>query len=630
VSAPEVITLDWETFPITSRPQYPPDPVGLAIRWPGDPPFYMAFGHQGGNTCERGHVKAMLAKVWNSDLPVLFHHAKFDLAVCEEKFGMAPMPWARVHDTMFLSYLCDPHARSLGLKELADDILAWPPEERDELAEWVWEHRAELQRLAPLNGNVTRKGVGKWIWAAPAEMVGTYAVGDVARTWALFEHLWPIVQENGMGVAYDRERRLLPILMENERIGMRVDMEGLGQASATYGAALIHAEVWLRNQLHASGLNFDADADVASVLLSTGVVPAENWTMTSGGKSGKQQLSMAKDALRPEMFSGRADGLRIASVLGYRNRLVTCLNMFIDPWLEQAELNHGYITTSWNQVRNAGGGGTRTGRPSTDHHNFLNISKSFDGRDDGYVHPYDLDVPPLPLCRQFVLPDPGDVFLHRDFDGQELRVFAEVEQGALWAQYQANPALDPHAFIGTELMRVAGREIERTKVKVMNFQSLYGGGIPALQKALRCSVVDAKQLKAFHDKALPGRKLVNEEIKRLCLRGLPIRTLGGRLYFPEEPGPDGRSKIYKLINYWVQGSAADLTKEALIDWHDVPWRRARFLVTVYDEINVSAPVEQAAAEMALLREVMERDRLSVPMRSSGKQGPSWGELIKCE
>jgi hypothetical protein len=62
--------------------------------------------------------------------------------------------------------------------------------------------------------------------------------------------------------------------------------------------------------------------------------------------------------------------------LGYRNRLKTCLDMFMRPWLEQASNYGGYITTNWNQVRGAGGG-TRTGRPSTNEHNFLNISKDF-------------------------------------------------------------------------------------------------------------------------------------------------------------------------------------------------------------------------------------------------------------
>lgn len=620
MATPDCIVVDFETKPIRQRPDYPPEPVGVAIQRPGLEPFYMAWGHPTENNCNRNDAAYQLRHVWDSGLPVLCHHAKFDLAVAYERFGdpegINKLPWRRVHDTMFLAFLCDPHARSLGLKELAEDLLGEPPTEQNELNDWIWSHRQQLEQS--YGGKVNKRKLGEWIWAAPGDLVGRYACGDVRRTGALFQHLYPIVEREGMLPAYDRERQLMPILMENERVGMRADVAGLERDIEVLGDHLVYAEMWLREELNARTLNFDADDDVAAILQQRGIVT--EWQTTKTGK-----LSVAKDNLLPEHFNDP----RIASALGYRNRLKTCLEMFMKPWHAQASQMGGYITTNWNQTRGTGQhGGTRTGRPSTNEHNFLNISKDFEGpgRDDGYVHPEFLGVAHLPLCRKYILPDEGDEFLHRDFSGQELRVFAHGEQGDLWNKYQENAALDPHAFIGAELMRVAGREIERTKVKVLNFQSLYGGGVPALQKKLRCSYAEGKELKRFHDKALPGRVMLNEEIKRIVNRGDPIRTWGGRLYWPEAPGEDGRSKIYKLINYWVQGGAADLTKQALIDWYAVKDRAARFLVTVYDELNISGQYER---DMPVLKEAMERERLTVPMVSDGKRGPTWGDLKKC-
>jgi DNA polymerase I-like protein with 3'-5' exonuclease and polymerase domains len=63
-----------------------------------------------------------------------------------------------------------------------------------------------------------------------------------------------------------------------------------------------------------------------------------------------------------------------------------------------------------------------------------------------------------------------------------------------------------------------------------------------------------------------------------------------------------QSYEYKLINYEVQGSAADLTKEALIQWNRSKEAGCRFLVTVYDEINLSAVTEERERHMTLLRE----------------------------
>jgi DNA polymerase I-like protein with 3'-5' exonuclease and polymerase domains len=123
---------------------------------------------------------------------------------------------------------------------------------------------------------------------------------------------------------------------------------------------------------------------------------------------------------------------------------------------------------------------------------------------------------------------------------------------------------------------------------------------------------------------------VVEEIERVARCGDPIRTWGGRLYFPERPGADGRSKIYKLINYLVQGSSADVTKQAIIDWSKARNIHDRFLVTVYDEINICAPSGAYADDsMQRLKEVMEAPRFTVPMRTSGKRGVTWGDAVKC-
>lgn len=633
------ITIDFETLPIGSRPlHYPPKPVGVAIKWPGQPARYWAWGHPTNNNCAEWEGIGALNQAWHSAQPLLFHNSKFDVAVACEKLNLISRRWDDYHDTLFLAYLADPHASSLGLKELAEDLLDWPPQERDAVQDWIIANQREIiathgnwnpidTKTGKPKPNITPKTAGAYIGFAPGDLVAPYACGDVDRTAALFDFLYPAIVEHGMQYAYATERELMPILMANEREGMRADVDGLWDDIGEYRGDFDKAEDWLRRELHASGLNFDADDDVGALLLQRGIVPEENWTATKGGK-----LSVSKDNLRPEHFTG-PNGAQIASVLGYRNRLKTCLSMFMEPWFDQAEINKGYITTNWNQTRNPKDGGTRSGRPSTNHHNFLNISKDFETkRDDGYEHPAFLKVRNLPLCRKYILPDPGEVFCHRDFDGQEMRVFAHGEQGALWQQYQENTALDPHEFVGDEFMRVAGREFDRTKVKTLNFQGLYGGGIPALQKKLRCSATEAKELKHFHNQALPGRKILDEEMKKLARRGLPIRTWGGRLYLVEPSRViDGRMRdmAYKLLNYFCQGGAADITKRALIDWHNHPKRLARFLVTVYDEINMSAAEADKVRQMEILRESMEAPRLSVPMLSSGKWGPTWGDLTKC-
>jgi DNA polymerase I-like protein with 3'-5' exonuclease and polymerase domains len=620
------IVIDFEGHAIRQRPAYPPEPTGVAI-WdmaqPESAAYYLAWGHPTGNNCQKIEAVSQLEAIIASGPPLLFHHAKFDLALCYERLKLPRVAWERVHDTMFLAYLYNPHARRLDLKGLAEDLLGDPPEERDEVHAWIWDHRAQLRETYGLQ-IASRSGLGAHIAFTPGEICGRYAIGDVLRTGRLFNALLPAVEADGMLAAYDRERQLLPILMENEEQGIRVDMEELQADIVAYSAAFTHAEDWLRHELKASGLNFDADADVSNVLLQRGVVSEEGWARTATG-----QLSMAKDVLKPEMFSDP----RIASALGYRNRLATCLKMFMTPWFEQATKRGGIISPNWNQTRGAERGGTRTGRPSTSDPNLLNISKDFEGRSDGYEHPafFGESFPHLPLCRHYLLPDEGHCWLHRDFSGQEVRIFAHYESGALNKAYNDKPDLDPHAWVSEEIVKATGLELERTRVKNVTFSRLYGGGLGAIERQARCASRDeAKRISDAHDAGLPGRKILDAEIKKFAARRMPIRTWGGRLYMPEPPGKDGRSKDYKLINYLCQGGAADYTKQVLIEWYNHPDRDARFLVTVYDELNISCPDEIRVRQMQVLRDCMEERRLSVPMLSDAKWGYRWGALTKGE
>jgi DNA polymerase I-like protein with 3'-5' exonuclease and polymerase domains len=87
---------------------------------------------------------------------------------------------------------------------------------------------------------------------------------------------------------------------------------------------------------------------------------------------------------------------------------------------------------------------------------------------------------------------------------------------------------------------------------------------------------------------------------------------------------------YKLMNYLIQGSAGDCTKEALIRYDEHPKREARMLVSVHDEINSSMAKKRFKLEMELLREVMQSIQFDLPMLSEGKFGNDWGHLTKME
>lgn len=583
-----------------------------------------------------------LRRAWASDYPILCQHGKFDLDVAETHHQLPMLPWERTQDTEYLLFLHDPHARSLSLKPSAERILGIKPEEQDTLHEWIVKNVPEAKRKP--------SEAGAYISRAPFKLVAPYAVGDLTRTKKLFDFLYPDICARGMRNAYDRERRLMPILLATERQGIRTDYDAMERDLPIFKKARERVGAWLRKALKAPGLNLDSDKEVGDVLDRQGIVT--EWTWTKGGKGRAPQRSVSKKNMTLDMFNDQ----KIAMAYGYYQRCGTLLSFFLEKWLELAGPNHGWLKPNWNQVRsdrNGGFVGARSGRPSCDDPNFLAIVKVWENnKGDGYTHPTFIhDLPPLALARKYLLPDKDCMWLHRDYNQQELRTLGHFEGGGLAARYQERPyrnsdgsmRFDIHSTVQAGILQLAGFELNRDSTKIVNFSDIYGKGLTGLAEEIGVDRNMAARIRSAKDQLMPGVTTLKADIEAWGKFGKPIVTWGGREYYMEEPRYVEKYKrvmdfAYKLLNYLIQPSAADMTKEAIIRHDTHPKREGRFLVTVYDENNVSTPSlkglsvkgkrDCVAREMAVLRECMETIPCSVPMLSDGKTGPNWAELGK--
>lgn len=613
---PEVIALDFETEPIYPRPHYPPKPVGFSVGGAGLTTKYYAFGHPTENNCTWEEARGVLQRIWGAAAPIVFHNAKFDTDVAETFFNLPPLDWRRVHDTMILLFLYNPHAPSFALKAAAEDTLGIPPLEKAELEDWL------------VGAGFCRKGakdMGAYIYKAPGKLVGKYADGDVIRTELLFQHLYPFIA-GGMLEAYDRERELLPTLLLNEREGVCVDTQALNSSLEKYEKILSRVDSDLQKRLKTPDLSLDSGGEFADALERCGVVTTFPRTKPSSTFPDGQR-STAKGALTADMFNDQT----IAALWGYRNKIANSVRTFLRPWSVTAGFTGGRIHTNWNQVRQIGGGfgsaGARTGRLSSSP-NFQNITKNWVEGRDGFPHPRGYPEPPL--LRKLILPDKGHVVGHRDYSQQELRILAHFADGSLLDSYNYNPAYDVHGLVQTGLREALGYEFPRDNVKRFVFQKLYGGGIPAIMGALDCSESTARAVVSALLRILPGYARLEQDVKLRGRSGGFVTTWGGRRYFVEPPTTvDGRTRTYeyKLLNYLIQGSAADCTKQAINNYNAIK-KEGRLLLTVHDEINISVPAKAAKEEMALLDEAMRGVKFDVPMLTEGKIGPNWGSLEK--
>lgn len=600
----ELPTIDFETEGIVGNPVVsPPKPVGVSIKMPGERSIYYAWGHPTENNCSYEEARSNLLRLIRGGF--LAHNREFELAVLRSHFGWSPANTRDIHDTMFMLFLTDPYAYSFSLKPSAERLLGLAPEEQDDLRDWI------LRNVPGTN----EKKDSPMFWAAhickaPGGLVGKYACGDTDRTYGLAQFLWPQIESRVLVEAYQREQDLAPVLSESSVRGVRLNSIALkNDVQQIYLPAQKAAQDYIFSRL--GEFDLAKDAELAVALENADMMSGWNYTPT--GRRSVSRKNLAPHIKDPQLLT----------YLGYHGILETCLGTFALPWLKLAE-GDGRVHPQWNQVRGdqgAGGdmSGTRTGRMSCRAPNLQNPPNNFE----------EITIPPgLPALihlRSYLLPEEGHTWLKRDFSAQEMRIMAHFAEGKLFEEFQRDPSTDPHEAVKRIIQELTGIDLPRKYVKITGFGIMYGRGIPNLSSALGVPIEEGKRVRDAYFAALPEVKHLSAATRNRGRDGLAIRTWGGRLYY-REPHPD-RDLSYKLLNYLIQGSAADQTKQSIIDWHRGKRAGAHLLAAVHDEINISSPNDLTTGEdMAWLQEAMDSPRFDVPFASEGYFGPNWADM----
>lgn len=600
--------LDFETEAIGPRPAYPPRPVGVALRSAGwKRARYLAWGHPEGNNttldAAQREVAAFVARH-----RVLCHNAGFDLDVAETHLGVA---WPSEHDdTLISGFLVDPDSDSLSLKPLAQRYLGEPPTEQDTLRDWVLANVREA----------TSKTWGAYISQAPVELVAPYAIGDVNRTLGLHAHFEAeLAADSRFAGAYARELALTRVLIRMERRGIPVATRRLARDVPRYERVKTEIEAklldWLRVPKAARDEFAWSGPAFAEQFVRSRRVKALPLTDKGNPSTSAESLATVIPAAVAHEFEVRA-------------QLQTCLSTFMLPWLEQARASGGLMFARFNQVR-AGDEwgkktGARTGRLSMSP-NLQNVIRS--DKDER-----------VPRLRDYIVPGPYAGLAQRDYSQQELRLLAHYEDGPFLASYLANPDQDGHELVRALIRETTRIELERRPVKDLNFGMIYGQGINLTAEKMGLPKDEARRLQRAHAASLPGLPDLQEQLKERARNGEPIWTWGGRRYYCEPPkviNGRRRSFEYKMLNKLIQGSAADVTKQAMINYDalgDIAEENP-LLLQVHDELILGLARRRDARRVhEALRDAMaDVPGIAVPMRSDGKLGfVSWHQLKKVE
>lgn len=441
----------------------------------------------------------------------------------------------------------------------------------------------------------------------PFGITGKYCRQDCKATYELFMAQQPLLEKEDLLRANDIECRLYPLLMDMRKNGFRVDVKGIMN---------------LGDQLHDEYDNGVAELErtygfsKGSLSLNSANDLEKIWR--------KEKLPIEYTATgKPSFAAAVLDDCQhpVAHKIKYLKGLVKTLS-FLDGWMDLMHEEHLY--PSFFPAKRDDGG-TVTGRWSSQNPNLQQVP----AREDKHGKE----------IRSLFIPEEGCFLGAFDYKQIEYRVFTHFAsgEGALEAQKQfnENPNTDYHQMT-IDLMDWGdlGKE-GRHLAKNLNFGSIYGLGPKSFAIKFKQNLLH-NHPERDPDNLFPvAQSLMNEYFRKVPFvkptcnkimqtgqtRGY-VRTLSGRRQrMPLDNG------AYKLINYLIQGSAADLLKKGIVDaWDKGVFRVLKLHAQIHDEIVFSIPKTREGYEACkTLYECMTNAyQLKIPLGVDTEIGNDWG------
>jgi len=572
--------------------------VGIAVAvegWSG----YYSFGH-----LEQNHFDEVTVIAWIKDVCALpatkiFHNAMYD--VC----------WLRAYgvkinghivDTMVMAALVDENKFSYSLNSASYEYLG---EVKDETA---------LKEAAKEYG-VDPKAE---MWKLPDMFVGSYAEQDAELALKLFKKLSTEIKSQDLTKIFDLETQLFPGLIEMKIKGVRVDV----QKAHTLKKELASQEETL----------------LLKVKKETGIEP-QIWAARSIAKV-FDKLGLEYERTKKT----QAPSFTKNFLQEHTHPLVQCIakaretnkahTTFIDTITKHQY--KGRIHADINPIRGVGGG-TVTGRFSYSNPNLQQIPAR--NKQLG------------PMIRSLFIPEHNHKWGCFDYSQQEPRLVVhyaassqklrdEEEVKRIVSEFNHNN-VDFHQIVADMA------EIPRSQAKTINLGLFYGMGKAKLQAELGLNTKDEaeKLFNKYHNRVPFVKDLMNNTSRDASGSGYITTLLGRKCRFDKweeavyNPGvlkvPMShaeaekkyggefirRAFTYKALNKLIQGSAADMTKRAMLDLYNegiVPH------IQVHDELDISVESPEQAKKII---EIMENAvKLKIPNKVDHEEGNNWGEI----
>jgi len=596
--------------------------VGIAVAVDGYK-NYFPIAHGTGPNMDRDRVLRWFKDICESPATKIFHNAMYD--VC----------WIRnlgikinglIIDTMVAASLIDENRFSFTLNSLS----------------WVYLNKGKNEKL--LTDAAKERGLDPKadMWKMPASEVGAYAEEDAALTLELWHLFKNIIIEDDLQNIFNLETDLFPCLVDMRFLGVRVDVSKANQLKT----ALAVKE---QNLLQQIKIESGVDTQIWAARSIEKVFQKLNLPYEVTEKTGAP--SFTKNFISKHNHP-------VVRMIAEARKINKVSTTFIDTILKHE--HNGRIHADINQIR-SDDGGTVTGRFSYSNPNLQQIPAR--------------DPDTGPLIRSLFIPEEGCTWGTFDYSQQEPRLVAHyaLRFGYDTAQiiadsYENDPSTDFHQIVADMA------KIDRKEAKTINLGLFYGMGKAKLQNELGVSKEKADELFDQYHSQVPFVKELMTGVMEAAQDNGRIKTLlGRRCRFPKyEPilrgsdwgtfvpaqdhntilelqkmGPyelddDGnvikdaegkpkknywhknpvrRAFTYKALNKLIQGSAADMTKKAMVDLYK---EGLLAHIQIHDELDFSIESKSQADK---IKQIMEQAvDLKVPNKVDYESGPNWGEI----
>lgn len=514
------------------------------------------------------------------DGPIVCHNIAFEARWFDVQ-SRWNLPWGRAHDTMIMAHIIDPLG-SGALKRLA--------------ALHVDGRAVALQDT--LDTELAKNG---WTWGTvPVNFQPYWSYGalDTVLTMRLWEMFYEKCGPSGpYSRAYELEMAARKIVTRMEINGARVDLEYSKKKYDELNAYATSVKEWAKSTYN--GVSITSNQQLVRLFEELG---AEITEFTPTG-----QKSCTKDQLKLLKINGNEEVANLADTVLKQRKADKLANTYFSNFL--SENIDGFVHPSVKTL------GARTSRMSIQNPALQTLPKGDDV-----------------VRRAFIPKDEDHVIITSDLDQVEFRMFASLSNDpnliTLFNRSDATGS-DPFTEIGREIYRdptMQKSDKRRALIKGTVYGRLYGAGVA--KQALTAGVAEPqmREVSDAFDSRYPGMSEFQRQIEDAGMRR--VRTEGqGYVYtWTGRRLPCDEDRVYTLVNYLIQGGAAEVFKANLVKLDQADLTEL-LIVPVHDEIVLNAPRKDAEEIKHIVKECMTTtEGWNVPL-TAGIDGPleTWGD-----